>query len=88
LREAHEESLSAYHSALLIFALASYVLSNPRKPSTVVFALGGIESCDSDGNTVDEFNPGDPVYVKGSGLELGGLYNIYIVQRLFVMERF
>jgi hypothetical protein len=70
----------ALTTALLIFALASYVLSNPRKPSTVVFALGGIESCDSDGNTVDEFNPGDPVYVKGSGLELGGLYNIYIVQ--------
>ncbi|MGQ9726819.1 MAG: hypothetical protein ACUVQL_06785 [Candidatus Bathycorpusculaceae bacterium] len=51
-----------------------------RKPSTTVFALGGLESCDSAGNTVNEFNPGDPVYLKGSGLEPGGIYHIYIVR--------
>jgi hypothetical protein len=70
----------ALTTALLIFALASYVLSNPRKPSTIVFALGGIESCDIEGNTVNEFDPGGQVYVKGSGLEPGGIYSIYIVR--------
>jgi hypothetical protein len=38
-----------------------------------------IESCDSAGNTKDTFNPGDKVYVKGSGLEPGLSYYIYIV---------
>ncbi|MGF3500054.1 MAG: hypothetical protein ACQXXH_02010 [Candidatus Bathyarchaeia archaeon] len=70
----------ALTATLLILALAPYVLSNPRKPSTIVFALGGIESCDSTGTTVNEFNVGDPVYVKGSGLEPGGTYYIYIVR--------
>ncbi len=65
---------------LLILALAPYMLNNLRKPSTIAFALGGIESCDSAGDTVNEFNVGDPVYVKGSGLEPGGTYHIYIVR--------
>lgn len=64
---------------VFVFALAPYMLSSIRKPSTIVFALGSIESCDGAGNTVNEFNPGDPVYVKGSGLEPGGTYYIYIV---------
>ncbi|MBS7632985.1 hypothetical protein KEJ15_05115 [Candidatus Bathyarchaeota archaeon] len=67
-------------TVLLIFTLAPYTLSNMKKSSTIVFALGGIESCDSAGNTVNEFNPSDQVYVKGSGLEAGGLYCIYIVE--------
>ncbi|MGF3535235.1 MAG: hypothetical protein ACQXXE_00015 [Candidatus Bathyarchaeia archaeon] len=70
----------ALTTVLLIFALAPYILSSLRKPSTIVFALGSIESCDGAGNTVNEFNPGDPVYVKGSGLEPGGIYYIYIVR--------
>jgi hypothetical protein len=66
---------------LLTFILASYMSNNLRKPSTeVAFALGEIESCDSAGNTVNEFNPGDPVYVKGSSLEPGSVYYIYIVR--------
>lgn len=70
----------ALTATLLILALAPYTLSNMRKPSTIVFALGGIQSCDSAGNTLNEFNPGDPVYLKGSGLEPGGIYYIYIVR--------
>jgi hypothetical protein len=70
----------ALTTALLIFALVPYMLNNLKKPSTIVLAIGGIESCDSEGSTVNEFNPGDPVYVKGSGLEPGGTYHIYIVK--------
>jgi len=70
----------ALTATLLILALAPYTLNNLRKPSTIVFALGGIESCDSAGDTVNEFNVGNSVYVKGSGLEPGGTYHIYIVR--------
>jgi hypothetical protein len=70
----------ALTTTLLILALAPNTLNNLRKPSTIVFALGGIESCDGAGDTVNEFNIGDPVYVKGSGLEPGGTYHIYIVK--------
>jgi len=69
---------------LLNLTLAIYSSNFLRKPLTVALANGknspNIESCDSAGITRDEFNPGEPVYVKGSGLEPGGLYNIYIVQ--------
>lgn len=69
---------------LLNLTLTLYSANFLREPSIVAFANGkissNIESCDKDGITRDEFNPGEPVYVKGSGLEPGGLYNIYIVQ--------
>ncbi|MEM2975221.1 MAG: hypothetical protein QXK26_03350 [Candidatus Bathyarchaeia archaeon] len=47
--------------------------------STAVFAQGNIESCNYVGDNLDTFNVGDKVYVKGSGLEPGSTYNIYIV---------
>jgi hypothetical protein len=75
-----KKALALITAALLIFALIPYVLNNLKKPSTVIFALGGIESCDSAGDTADTFKPGDPIYVKGSGLESGGTYYIYIVR--------
>jgi hypothetical protein len=75
-----KKTLALTTVALLIFTLAPYVLSNLRKPLTTVFALGGIESCDKTSITVDTFYPGDQVYVKGSGLEPGGIYYIYIVR--------
>ncbi|MEM3673447.1 MAG: hypothetical protein QW468_04410 [Candidatus Bathyarchaeia archaeon] len=70
----------ALTATLLILALAPYTLNNLRKPSTIAFALGGIESCNSTGDTVNEFNSSEAVYVKGSGLEPGGIYHIYIVR--------
>jgi len=75
-----KKTLTLTMVALLIFTLAPYVFSNLRKSLTIVFALGGIESCDKASTTVDTFYPGDPVYVKGSGLEPGGIYYIYIVR--------
>ena len=38
-----------------------------------------LESCDSLGTAVDEFDPGDHVYVKGAGLSPSSSYKIYIV---------
>ena len=75
-----KKTLTLTTIALLIFVFTPYMLNNLKKPSTTVFALGGIESCDKEGITVNEFNPDDPVYVKGSGLEPGGTYYIYIVR--------
>ncbi|MFP4642276.1 MAG: C1 family peptidase [Dehalococcoidia bacterium] len=40
--------------------------------------LADIISCDSDGNEVNQFAPGEKVYVKGSGLELDTEYKIWI----------
>jgi len=39
----------------------------------------GIESCDSEGNSKDTFDPGESVYVKGSGLSQESAYEFYIV---------
>jgi len=70
----------ALTTVLLVLALSSYTLNNLKKSPTTAFALGKIDSCDSTGNTKNEFNPGDQVYVKGSGLEPGSVYYIYIVK--------
>ncbi|MEM2118737.1 MAG: hypothetical protein QW840_01275 [Candidatus Bathyarchaeia archaeon] len=70
----------ALTTAVLILALAPYILGNLRKPSTTVLAQRDIESCDGNGNTRNVFNLGDPVYIKGSGLEPGSTYHIYIVR--------
>ncbi|MEM3627975.1 MAG: hypothetical protein QXE06_01250 [Candidatus Bathyarchaeia archaeon] len=64
----------------LSLALALYTNNNLAQPPRVFALEPSIESCDSAGNTVNTFNVGDAVYVKGSGLEPGGTYNIYIVQ--------
>jgi len=80
----HVKKNFALAVVLLNLTLAIYASNFPKKPLTVALANGtnspSIESCDMEGNTVNEFDPGDQVYVKGNGLEPGGLYNIYIVQ--------
>jgi hypothetical protein len=69
---------------LLNLTVALYAINNFRNRPNIALSnepsSPSIESCDSDGNTVNNFNQGDPVYVKGSGLEPGGLYYIYIVK--------
>ncbi|MEM3705963.1 MAG: hypothetical protein QXX59_08670 [Candidatus Bathyarchaeia archaeon] len=64
----------------LSLALVLYANNNLAQPPAVFAQEPVIESCDSAGNTVDTFNVGNSVYVKGSCLEHGGVYNIYIVQ--------
>jgi len=56
--------------------LLGLLLSVPAKAS----ASPDIESCDSEGNTQDIFDPGEPVYIKGSGLYPGCGYYVYIVE--------
>jgi len=80
----HVKKIFALAVVLLNLTLAIYASNFPKKPLMVAFANGtnspSIESCDSTGNSVNEFNPGYPVYVKGSDLEPGGIYYIYIVR--------
>jgi len=80
----HVKKIFALAVVLLNLTLAIYAYNFPKKPLTVALANGtispSIESCDSTGNGADEFNIGDRVYVKGSGLEPGGIYYIYIVR--------
>ena len=44
-----------------------------------VYADDCVESCDSVGNTKDQFNIGDNVYFKASGLIPGATYTYYII---------
>lgn len=80
----HVKKIFAFIVILLNLTLAIYASNFQKKPLTVALANGtnspGIVSCDSAGNSVDEFDIGDLVYVKGSGLEPGGIYYIYIVR--------
>jgi len=78
----HVKKALMLSAVLLGTLLTFYMFSNLKSPSVIVFADGSpsIESCNSAGITVNEFNAGAAVYVKGSGLEAGGVYYVYIAK--------